>query len=96
MKKYLILAVMAIVSLAALADWSYGTAYFRGDHPSNCRSIGGVQVYYNGQLTLKGTFYGADCYEGTGNICVIFPKDYNGRKLQFTSTGGSVQIQHLK
>ena len=95
-RRVVLAAVMGMVCLGALADWSYGTANFRGDRPSNSRSIGSVTVFYNGSLTLKGTFYGEDCYEGTGDICVIYPKNYKGRKLNFTSSGGSVQIRHLQ
>ena len=34
--------------------------------------------------------------EGTGDICVLYPKNYNGRQLRITSTGGTVQIQTLR
>ena len=35
-------------------------------------------------------------WEGTGDICVVYPKDYRGPQMRFTSTGGTVQIQTLK
>ena len=95
MKKGLILAFMAFASLGAFADWTYGTANFRGDRPSNSRSIGPVTVFYNGSLNQKGTIGDVTYYEGTAEICVIYPKNYKGPKLSFSSSGGAVQIQHL-
>ena len=96
MKKILMMAVLAFVSLAAFADWSYGTANFRGSQPSNSRSIGPVTVWYNGSLTCKGSYGNTEIWEGTGDICVVYPKNYSGKKMQFTSSGGTVQIQHLR
>ena len=96
MKRLLLLGVMAFAFLMAFADWTYGTASFRGNQPSNSRTIGGVQVWYNGNLNLKGTNGGVEIWEGTGDICVAYPKNYSGKKMQFTSSGGSVQIQYLK
>lgn len=96
MKKTLFTIVMSLLSVAAFADWTYGTAQFKGNPPSNCTSIGGVLVYYNGSLTCKSSYGNVDYYEGTGDICVIFPRNYTGKKMTFTSSGGSVQIQYLK
>lgn len=96
MKRLMILGVMAFAFLMAFADWSYGSANFRGSKPAHSRSIGTVQVWYNGSLNCKGTNGGVEIWEGTGDVCVAYPKNYSGKKMQFTSTGGSVQIQYLK
>lgn len=77
-------------------DWTYGTASFDGSRPSNSKSIGGVTVYYNGDLKNTKSVGGVDYWEGTGDICVIYPKNYTGRELKFISRGGTVQIQYLK
>ena len=50
MKKLLTLLLLFFISLTAFADWTYGTASFRGKQPSKCLCIGGVQVWYNGIL----------------------------------------------
>ena len=96
MKKLFASFLLFFICLSAFADWTYGTASFRGNKPLNCRVIGGVQVWYNGNLNLKGTNGGVEIWEGTGDICVAYPKNYSGKKMQFTSSGGSVQIQYLK
>lgn len=95
MKKLFIGLLLVFIWFSAFADWSYGTASFRGNRPSNCRNIGGVQVWYNGNLNLKGTYGGVEIWEGTGDICVAYPKNYSGKKMEFTSSGGSVQIRSL-
>lgn len=95
MKRIVICVFMALVSLMAFADWSYGTASFRGQCPSRSMTIGGVQVWYNGSLRCRGTNGNVELWEGTGDICVVFPRDYKGRPMEFTSIGGSVQIRYL-
>lgn len=85
-----------MVSLITCADSSYGSANFRGIPPTNCRSIGCVQVWYNGSLNCMGFNGDTEIWEGTGAIYVTFPKNYSDRKLEFTSSGGSVQIRHLR
>ena len=82
--------------MTAMADWSYGTAHFKGNTPSNCINIGSVIIYYNGSLSSKYVEGNTEYWEGTGNICVIFPKNYTGRQMVFLSSGGTVQVQHLK
>jgi hypothetical protein len=77
-------------------DWTYGTASFEGSRPSNTKSIGSVVVFYNGNLKNTKSVGGVDFWEGSDEICVIYPKNYNGRELKFISKGGSVQIQYLK
>ncbi len=62
-----------------MADWTFGTARFTGSTPANSMSIGGVNVWYDGTLTHTHCMGGVDCYKGTGNICVAFPKGYKGR-----------------
>lgn len=96
MKKVLFILIMTMGSLMAFADWTYGSASFRGNCPSNSRVIGSVNVWYNGSLSCKGTNGDTEYWEGSGNICIAYPKNYSGKKLQFTSTGGTVQIQYLK
>lgn len=96
MKRFLFSLAFASMFITAMADWSHGTAYFRGDRPSNCMSIGSVIVYYNGSLSQKSNEGNTEYWEGTGNICVIFPKNYTGRQMVFLSSGGTVQVQHLK
>lgn len=82
--------------LTAMADWTYGTARFYGSQPSSSMSLGTVRVWYNGSLIRKSVEGGVDIWEGTGDICVVFPKNYNGPKIRFFSKGGTVQIQYLK
>lgn len=95
MKRLMILFVFCGMLISAMADWTYGTATFKGSQPSSSMSIGGVRVWYNGSLTQKAT-EGVEIWEGTGDICVVYPKNYKGPKMTFTSSGGSVQIQYLK
>ena len=96
MKRLMILFVFCGILVAAMADWTYGTAHFKGNQPSSCMSHGSVKIWYNGSLTEKGTEGGVEIWEGTGDICVVFPKNYNGPKMRFYSTGGTVQIQALQ
>jgi len=96
MKRLMILLVFCGMLVTAMADWTYGTASFKGDQPSSSMSIGDVRVWYNGSLTQKGTEGSVEIWEGTGDICVVFPKNYKGPKMKFTSSGGSVQIQTLQ
>ena len=92
-KRFLSFIAATCLCVSAFADWSYGTAQFSGSQPSNSMSIGTVMVWYNGNLSCKGTRGNVHLWEGTGDICVVFPKNYNGPQMQFTSTGGMVQIQ---
>ena len=55
-----------------------------------------VIIWYNGTLTQKGISGNEEIWEGTGDICVLYPKNYSGRQLRITSTGGTVQIQTLR
>ena len=98
MKKKRFLLSLAFVSmfLTDKADWTYGTAYFKGDQPSNCIHLGTITVYYNGSLTQKSIEGNTEYWEGTGNICVIYPRTYTGRQMVFTSSGGTVQVQHFR
>lgn len=75
---------------------TYGTAYFQGSQPSNCLSHGTVMIWYNGELKQTGLNGGVEIWEGTGDICVVYPKNYNDSKMRFMSKGGSVQIQTQK
>ena len=96
MKRFAFLFVFCGMLMTAMADWTYGTASFKGSQPSNCLSHGKVMIWYNGSLTQKGLESGVEIWEGTGDICVVYPKNYDGPKMTFTSTGGSVQTQTLK
>lgn len=86
----------AVCPLPTYADWTYGTAKFRGEKPIKQKSVGGVQFYYNGTLKHVAIEGGVDIYECTGDVCVIFPKNYSGRKIKVKSTNGTVQIQYLR
>ncbi len=81
---------------ATMADWTYGTAYFSGSQPSNCLSHGTVMIWYDGELKQTGLNGGVETWEGTGDICVVYPKNYRGPQMRFTSKGGTVQIQTLR
>lgn len=79
----------------AYADWTYGTAYFKGDKPRNCLSHGTIIFYYNGTLKYVALQGNTEVWECTGDVCVIFPKNYSGRKVKVKSAG-TVQIQNLR
>jgi hypothetical protein len=96
MKRLMILFMFCGMLITAMADWTYGTATFKGNQPSSSMTHGSIRIWYNGSLTQKGTEEGVEIWEGTGDICVVFPKYYNGPKMNFTTTGGSVQIQTLQ
>ena len=89
----ILLVAFCGILCTAMADWTYGTAYFKGSQPSSCMSVGGVLIWYSGSLSQTGLEGGVQIWEGTGDICVVFPKNYNGPKMTFTSSGGPVQIQ---
>lgn len=76
-------------------SWTYGTATFKGKSPSSCLDHGGVMIWYNGNLYQKSIIGTTEVWEATGDICVVFPKNYRGRDMQFYSTNGNVQIQSL-
>lgn len=96
MKRMMFLLLFCGLLTAAMADWTYGTAYFYGSQPSKCLSRGGVLIWYDGDLRQTGLNGGEEIWEGTGSICVLYPKNYNGTKIRFMSKGGSVQIQMLR
>lgn len=96
MKRLLILFVFCGMMLTAMADWTYGTAYFQGSQPSNSLNHGGVLILYDGELRQTGLNGGVEIWEGTGDICVAYPKNYKGPQMRFTSKGGTVQIQTLR
>ena len=94
-RKMLLLAFCGLMG-TAMADWSYGTASFKGNQPSSCMNVGNLMIWYSGSLSQTGNEGGVQIWEGTGDICVVFPKNYNGPKMRFTSSGGTVQIQTLQ
>lgn len=78
-------------------DWSYGTCRFKGEQPKNCKSIGDITIYYNGEW--ESTSYsegGVDHYYVTGDCCVLYPTNHKGRDLVMHSRKGSVQVQYYK
>ncbi len=94
MKKLLLLvAFLSIVSIA-MADWTINGCHFVGNRPSKTLAMNGVRVWYNGTLRHVRTSNGIQYWEGTNEICVLYPKDYSGPKYEFLSTGGTVQVQH--
>lgn len=96
MKRLMILFVFCGMLLTAMADWTYGTAYFQGSQPSNCLNHGGVMIWYDGDLRQPSLNGGVEIWEGTGDICVAYPKNYKGPQMRFMSKGGTVQIQTLR
>lgn len=70
-----------------------GRARFEGTQPSNCTSIGCIQIYYNG--TFPSTHMcsgGVDHYEFDGDVWVVYGPFYNGNpKIKVTSRFGRVQ-----
>jgi hypothetical protein len=96
MKRMFLLFALWGIMLTAMADWTYGTARFKGNQPSSCLSHGTVMIWYNGSLRQTGLEGNEEIWEGTGDICVVFPKDYRGRQMRFFSSGGTVQIQTLR
>ena len=96
MKRMMLLFAFCSLLTTAMADWTYGSARFTGSQPSSCLTHGTVIIWYNGTLTQKGISGNEEIWEGTGDICVLYPKNYNGRQLRITSTGGTVQIQTLR
>ena len=93
MKKILLLLVALMICWSVSADWSHGTACFKGNQPQRCMLVGVVTIWYNGTLTCVGSSGTTRIYRGTGDICVAFPKNYNGDKFKF-ETPGTVQIQY--
>ena len=86
--KKLLIAMLAIFTLSftvcptvAYADWSHGTAKFKGNKPKKSKSTGNVIFYYNGTLKKVGSQGNADVWECTEDVCVVYPKNYNGKKL---------------
>lgn len=96
MKRTVMMLAFCGMVPTALADWTYGTACFTGSQPSSCLNHGGVMIWYDGDLKQTGSNGGEEIWQGTGDICVAYPKNYNGPKMRFLSKGGTVQIQYLK
>lgn len=78
-------------------DWTYGTCHFTGDKPSNSRSIGDINVWYNGEWESSSTTSGGVThYYVTGDCCVAYPTNHIGEDIVMHSRKGSVQIQYYK
>ena len=85
--KKLLIAILAICTLSftvcptiAYADWSHGTAKFKGNKPKKSMSSGNVIFYYNGTLKKVGSQGNADVWECSADVCVVYPKNYSGKK----------------
>lgn len=88
---------MAFTATAAMADWTISGITFKGSRPSKMLNAHqGVTIYYNGTLKVERYSGGVTYYSGTGDICVLYSRNYTGPKLDFSSTGGTVQIKYLK
>ena len=96
MKRVMLLFAFLSIMTVSMADWTYGTDSFKGNQPSSCMTVGTVIIWYNGSLTQTGIEGNVEIWQGTGDICVVFPKNYNGRQMRFFSSGGNVQIQTLR
>ncbi len=92
-KLFLLLFFLSVVSMA-LADWTINGCHFVGDRPSKSLAMNNVRVWYNGTLRHTHTTNGIQYWEGTNEICVLYPKKYSGPNYVFLSTGGMVQVQH--
>ncbi len=90
-----ILAFLSVVT-AAMADWTINGCRFVGDRPSKSYTINNVRVWYNGTLRHTHTTNNVQYWEGTNEICVLYPKNYSGPQYVFLSTGGMVQVQYEK
>ena len=95
MKKFILLLLALMLFYPALADWTHGTARFKGEIPKCCLNAGGVRIWHNGSLRKVGVSGEIDIYEATGDVCVAYPANYKGRLLKI-KTSGTVQIQYLK
>lgn len=58
-------------------------------------STGTIKIYYNGTLKKVGSRGTVDLWECTGDVCIIYPKNYTGRKIE-VKTPKTVQVQTLK
>ena len=63
MKRIVMLFMFCGLMLTALADWTYGTAYFQGSQPSSCLNHGGVMIWYDGDLKQTGLNGGVEIWE---------------------------------
>ena len=96
MKRLALLFVFCGMLMTAMADWTYGTAYFQGSQPSNCLNHGGVMIWYDGNLRQTGHTDIASSFPYLYASVEAYPKNYNGPQMRFTSKGGTVQIQTLR
>lgn len=106
MKKLLVLlALLPFLSMAniehavpsPLSDWTYGTCHFVGDQPQNCRSVGDITVWYNGQWESSSQSVGTVIhYYVTGDCCVAYPTNHTGNDIVMHSRNGSVQVQYYR
>lgn len=71
-----------------------GRAYFEGNQPSNCRSIGNIQIYYNGTFPNSNMIIrGVEHYKFQGDVWVVYGPFYEGYpKIKVTTTCGTVQV----
>lgn len=106
MKKLLVLLALLpffsmtnkeIVIPYPLNDWTYGTCRFIGDQPQNCRTIGDITIWYNGQWESSSPSIGTTThYYVTGDCCVAYPTNHTGNDIVMHSRNGSVQVQYYR
>lgn len=73
-----------------------GGCYFDGRQPSNCRSIGDIDIYYDGSFpSSHSCIGGVDHYEFDGDVWVVYGHYYNGYpRISVSSRYGRVQEGH--
>ena len=73
-----------------------GGCRFEGRQPSNCMSIGGITIYYDGPFPSSHNLIGGvDHYKFDGDVWVVYGPYYNGHpRINVTSRYGTVQIGH--
>lgn len=91
----LLCVALLMVAPSAFADWSCGTARFTGNQPKSSMTTGTIKIFYNGTIRKTGSMGTVDIWECTGEACVVYPKNYTGRKIQVKSPK-QVQYQTLK
>lgn len=106
MKKFFVLlALLPFFSMAnkenaissQLDDWTYETCHFVGDQLQNCRSVGDITVWYNGQWESSSQSVGTVIhYYVTGDCCVAYPTNHTGNDIVMHSRDGSVQVQYYR
>lgn len=102
-KLLLLLAFLPLLGMAPkesnvqCGDWNYGTCRFTGNQPRNCKNVGDITVWYNGEWESSSYSEGGkDHYYVTGDCCVAYPTNHQGRDIVMHSRNGKVQVQYYK